>query len=185
MTYVIMAIVLVGLLTAANMLLVFGVIRRLRQHTTEIAKLGKQDASAWGDVAASPGTEVTQFAATDDAGSPVGAEVLTGRRLVGFFSPDCEPCKERLPDFLHAASQRPGGRDEVLAVIVASQSEAASLLGQLSPVARVVVEQVEGAVQRAFGVKGFPAFVLIDDGQVVASDFHLASVLDREPTLVA
>lgn len=185
MTYVIMALALVGLLAATNLLLTFGVIRRLRAHTAELANIGKQGGGAWADVAASPGATVTPFTATDDAGTPVGAEILTGRRLVGFFSPDCEPCKERLPEFLHVAAQRPGGRDEVLAVIVASQAQAGDLLGRLSPVSRVVVESEQGEVQQAFGVKGFPAFLLIDDGSVIASDFNLASVLDREPALVA
>lgn len=182
MTDVWVAITLIGLLAAANLLLTFGVIRRLRQYPVEQADSGRRDDSAWGDVAASPGTAIAEFAATDADGRPVGAEMLTGRRLVGFFSPDCQPCKERLPEFLQVASQRPGGRDEVLAVIAASPARAADLLGRLRPVARVVVEQEEGTVQQAFGVNGFPAFVAIADGNVVASDFNLASVLDRDPT---
>lgn len=182
MTDLWVAITLIGLLAAVNLLLTFGVIRRLRQQTTELASLGRRDDGAWGDVAVSPGTAIAEFAATDDAGRPVGAEILTGPRLVGFFSPDCQPCKDRLPEFLQVASQRPGGRDEVLAVVVATPARAADLLGQLRPVARVVVEREEGTVQKAFGVNGFPAFVLIADGNVVASDFNLASVLDRDPT---
>lgn len=184
MTYLIMAIVLIGLLAAANLLLTFGVIRRLREHTSEISSLRKQGSDIGGEVAAPAGTAVARFDATDDEGRSVGAEILTGRRLVGFFSPNCKPCTERLPEFVHFASRRPGGREKVLAVVVDSRAESADVVGQLKPVARVVVEAEEGAVQQAFGVKGFPAFVLIDDGHVVASDFNLASVVDHDAALV-
>lgn len=180
MTYLIMAIVLVGLLATANLLLTFGVIRRLRVHTAEISSLGRQGGDIGGDVAAPAGTAVAGFTATDGDGRPVGAEILTGRRLVGFFSPDCKPCKERLPEFVEFASQRQGGRDGVLAVVVSSPAEAAETAGLLRPVARVVVEADQGVVQQAFGVKGFPAFVLIQDGEVVASDFNLPAVIDHD-----
>jgi thiol-disulfide isomerase/thioredoxin len=182
MTY--LAIVLIGVLAVANLLLTYGVIRRLRVHTTEISSLRRQGNDIGDDVAAPAGTAVARFAATDEQGRSIGAEVLTGRWLVGFFAPNCMPCKERLPEFVRLAAQRQGGQEGVLAVVVASPAESGEVVGQLRPVARVVVEEHEGAVQKAFGVKGFPAFVRVDDGRVVASDFNLASVVDPDPVLV-
>lgn len=185
MIYLTIAMVLIGLIASANLLLTFGVIRRLREHTTEISSLRRQGSDLGNDVAAPAGTAVARFTATDDEGRSVGAEIPTGRWLVGFFSPDCTPCKERLPEFVRYASQRQGGREGVLAVVVASPAESAEVAGQLRPVARVVVESEEGAIQQAFGVKGFPAFVLIEDGHVVASGFNLTTVVDQDAVLVA
>ncbi|WP_433380522.1 hypothetical protein [Streptosporangium sp. CA-115845] len=46
--------------------------------------------------------------------------------------------------------------------------------------ATVVVESDRGPVQQAFGVSGFPAFVLVEEGVVAASGYELAPVVDRD-----
>jgi hypothetical protein len=63
----------------------------------------------------------------------------------------------------------PGGRDQVLAVIVAPRHEHAGLGHDLSGVARVVTEPVGGAVSTAFGVDAYPEFWLLHERVVLAA----------------
>lgn len=181
MDYSAVATALVGVLAAVNLLFTFGVIRRLREHTAELAKLrsggaGRDDSA----VALPAGSRIGDFLAESVDGHPVTLDSLGSRPLVGFFSPSCSPCKERLPGFVAHAASRPGGRDGILAVIAGSPDEAAALLEQLRPVATVVVEPDRGPVQQAFAVDGFPAFVLAEGGRVQVSDFELASITDAD-----
>jgi protein-disulfide isomerase len=183
MAYLAAATALVGLLATVNLLLTVGVVRRLREHTAELAGLRSGAVVGGGDIIAPPGSPVGELAASDVDGHPVTLATVGDRPLVGFFSPHCEPCRERLPEFVAHAAQRPGG---VLAVVVAgSPGEAAEAVDQLRPVATVVVEPDQGPVQKAFGVTGFPAFALVEDGVVAASHYDLKPVADRDGVAVA
>ncbi|MEU0484001.1 hypothetical protein ABZ260_33065 [Streptosporangium sp. NPDC006013] len=179
MAYLAAAAVLIGLLVVTNLILTVGVVRRLREHTAELAALRNGD-SGGSDVAMPAGSSVGGFDATSVAGLPVTLATLGDRPLVGFFSPHCQPCKERLPEFIEHATSRPGGRDAVLAVAVGAEEETAELVELLRPVATIVVEPDRGPVQQAFAVTGFPAFVLVEGGVVVASGFDLAPVTHRD-----
>jgi len=179
MAYLAAATALVGLLATVNLLLTVGVVRRLREHTTELAELRSGAAVGGGDIIAPPGSPVGELVTSDVDGHPV---TLGDRALVGFFSPHCEPCRERLPEFVAHAAQRAGG---VLAVVAGSPEEAAEAVDQLRPVATVVVEPDQGPVQKAFRVTGFPAFALVEDGVVTASHYDLTPVADRDGVAVA
>ncbi|MER5625693.1 TlpA disulfide reductase family protein [Streptosporangium sp. NPDC002544] len=179
MAYLAAVAVLVGLLVVTNLIFTVGVVRRLREHTAELAAL-RDGGSGGVDVAMPAGSSVDGFDATSVADLPVSLATLGERPLVGFFSPSCQPCKERLPSFVEYAATRPGGRDAVLAVTVGTREETAALVELLRPVATVVVEADRGPVQQAFGVTGFPAFVLVEEGVVAASGYELAPVVDRD-----
>jgi thiol-disulfide isomerase/thioredoxin len=179
MAYLAAAVTLVGIIAAVDLLLTVGVVRRLREHSAELAGLRGPGA---GDAGLPVGTPVGDFTATDLTGRPVG--VGSGRTLVGFFSPGCGPCKERMPDFVAHAAGRPGGPGAVLAVVVGEAAEAAAMVDPLLRVATVVVEPEDGPVQRAFGVGGFPTFVLVEDGVVAAADFVLPPVTSRDTAVV-
>jgi AhpC/TSA family protein len=175
--FLVAAVVLVGLLCLLDLLLTVGVIQRLRQHTELLNKL--QAGAAGGpapEVMLPAGSEVGEFAATTTDGDPVSRELLAGRTLVGFFSPGCQPCKEKLPGFVAAAPGVAGGRQQVLAVVVGGQEEDAEVTARLTPVARVVVEPPDGPVAGAFGATGFPAFALLDAHRVVASGWELEAL---------
>ncbi|QLQ38042.1 TlpA disulfide reductase family protein [Micromonospora robiginosa] len=181
MDYSAVAIALVGALAAVNLLFTFGVIRRLREHTAELARMrgggaGRDDSP----VALPAGSRVGDFIAESVDGRPIALDSMGTQPLIGFFSPSCTPCKERLPGFVAHAASRPGGREGILAVIAGSPDEAAALLEQLLPVATVVVEPDRGPVQQAFGVDGFPAFVLVDGDRVKVSDFEFTSITDAD-----
>lgn len=179
MAYLAATAVLIGLLTVTNLILTVGVVRRLREHTAELAAL-RSGGAVDSDIALPAGSSVGAFDATSVEGRPVTLTTLGNRPLVGFFSPHCGPCKERLPAFVEHAASRPGGRDAVLAVAVGTEEETAELVELLRLVATIVVEPDQGPVQQAFAVSGFPAFVLVEGGVVAASDFDLAPVTHRD-----
>ncbi|WP_214322579.1 TlpA family protein disulfide reductase [Nonomuraea sediminis] len=188
MAYLVAVNVLIGLLAALNLLFTVGVVRRLREHTTELAALrasGTARPIPADDVALPVGVPAGEFAAATLDGEPVTLGTLGDRPLVGFFSPHCQPCKEQLPTFIKYAGARPGGRDAVLAVIVGTEEEAEATAERLRPVATVVVEPDAGPIQQAFRVTGFPAFLLVEDGTVAASDYVFLPVADRDLAVLA
>ena len=168
MPFVIAAVALVGVVCVLNLVLTVGVIKRLREHT---ALLSQTDAHA--APAIRVGDEVAAFATTTVGGEPVSRDQLAGETLVGFFTPGCGPCEKRLPEFVAYARTLPGGRDRVLATVVASDpAEAAGYVADLSPVAKVMVEDSAGVVTRAFRATAYPTVLLVapdPDGRVVVT----------------
>jgi thiol-disulfide isomerase/thioredoxin len=175
MEYVIASVVLVGMLCGVNLLLTFGVIRRLREHAELLAGSPRVVDN---DPSVAVGSVVGEFSVTAADGDVVTRGSLDGGTVVGFFSPGCAPCEELLPRFVEYAASEGVGR-RVVAVVAASDAEAGEMAAQLAPVARVVVEGAfGGAVSTAFGVRGYPAVCVVGgDGTVIAS----GSTMDALP----
>ena len=177
MPYVVAALVLVGALALFNLILTFGVIRRLRAQA---------DLSAPGTVVDGPvvpaGTPVGPFSVVATDGAEVTDASLAGETVVGFFSPQCGPCEEALPAFEEYARRAPDGRRQVVAVVVPPPSEgtdgpeAGALAARLAPVARVVVQEGKGPMLTAFGVDAYPSLIIVDDGAVAASGTNAMSL---------
>jgi hypothetical protein len=158
MSYLIAAVVLLGLLSVLNLLLTIGAIRRLREQAA-----GSAPHSSGPSVDLRPGARPDPFTATTTAGEQVSETDVSG--LVGFFSAGCSPCHTLAPHFVERA--RVLGRERVFAVVAGDDAE---LLAELTPVARVVVEDYDGAVQAAFRNTWTPAVYLLDtDLRVVAA----------------
>lgn len=176
MSYLAAGVVVVGALAILNLLLTFGVIRRLREHTELIsADRGMGPPDLMVGAGESPG----DFTAVATDGTTVSRKELVGGHLVGFFSPDCEPCRQMAPRFADRAAALPLGRTQVLAVVVGGLAEVAELVALFEPVARVVVEDGPAAsdVAGAFKVKGFPAICALNgDGVVAASGFDVVDL---------
>lgn len=164
MPFLTAAVVLVGVLCLLDLALTIGVIRRLREYAAQL----EASAVSLRDPIAAPGTTVDDFAAVTTDGEPVTRELLTGRTVVGFFSPTCAPCVETVPAF--AAYAGDVGRDHVLAVVIGEPGAAGHHVERLAPAARVVVEPFDGPIARAFRVTGYPALAIIDaDHRIVVS----------------
>jgi len=178
MAIVVAALVLVGLLGIVNLIFSFGVIRRLREHTTLIDGLSHGGAGGAGQaVMNAAGTTVGDFAVSTVDGERVTNDELSDPTLVGFFSPSCAPCRERMPQSVERAHQY--ARDHVLAVVVApdDDADAPTLVAELTGVARVVRESDSGPISTAFGVHGFPALGLVGpQGELLASGFELSAL---------
>lgn len=156
MTALTSAVVLVGALGIVNLLLTFGMIRRLRQNAgTGNQPIGRPSGGLVAPVA------------------PVGTEIRgtdlrwDGETLVGFFMPGCGPCEEQMPEFItHAAKWQ-----RVVAVVMdpsgGASDEAAETLRRLRQVAEVVVEKSPGdALHKAFKATGYPVYCTVRDGVV-------------------
>jgi hypothetical protein len=158
---------LVAVLTAVsllNLLLILGVIRRLRSRP--VSRL--VDHSAVLPVGAVAG----EFTARDLRDRPVSRDGLSGRTLVGFFSPGCSPCLDRLPDFVAASAAF--GPERSLAVVIGDAGSAGEYLPSLEPVARVVPQNPDGPLISAFSVSAFPTFFVVDaTGRILAGGLTL------------
>lgn len=166
MTIVIAAVALVAALCLLDLLLTFGVIRRLREHTALLA--GVRDPGPIGlEAGQSPGA----FSAVTTAGDLV--DNTTGLRVVAFFSTSCSACPERVPPFAEYLRSHSIGRDSVLAVVSGTTGAVPPYLDQLTEVAQVCIESADGDVARAFRVLGFPLFCVLDpDGVLIASGYE-------------
>lgn len=164
MPYLIAAVVLATALGLLNLLLTLAVLRRLRAA----AARERDAASGVIGIGRAPG----DFAAADTDGRAVGRADLTGRTVVGFFSTTCGACVEELPRFVARAGET--SRERVLAVVHGDRPAAEELAGRLAGVARVVVEDPDGPVGRAFEVRAYPAWCQLDDGVVRGTDLSPA-----------
>jgi thiol-disulfide isomerase/thioredoxin len=172
------AVVVVGALCLVNLVLVLGVLRRLREHAERLDEHhGRHGGERDAPMASVDGT-VQEFTAVADDGTPLSRGWLGGVVLVGFFSLSCKPCRDFLPRFVEAATRHPGGRAQTLAVVVGASDEAAApFVAALRPVATLIREDEQGPVMTAFGVRGFPAFALVEEeGRVRASAFDIEAL---------
>lgn len=168
-TFLTAAVVVVGIVCVLNLLLLFGVIRRLREHDQAIAKFPHGGMAQAGSMRA-PGSEVDEFTAVSTDDVPVTREALTAETMVGFFSVSCAPCIENAPKFAEFAAGVPGGKDSVLAIVVADDDDDPSeMVGVLGDGARVVVEGYDGPIATAFGVTAFPAYGVVASGTITAT----------------
>ncbi|WP_157631944.1 thioredoxin domain-containing protein [Catelliglobosispora koreensis] len=162
--------VVVGLVSAVNLLLAFAIIRRLREHTDLLANVGGDGASTL----APTNKYVSEFVAQTVDGQAITSK-LPADTLVGFFTPGCQPCEENLPTWVAAASQRSGGRDSALAVVVGPEGVVDDLIRTLLPVANVVSEGPDGPVGKAFGIFGYPTTCTVGgDGAIMPAKLDSA-----------
>jgi hypothetical protein len=161
------AIVVVGLLCLTDLLLTFGVIRRLREHTEQLTGFSGQDAPVT-DLA--DGEIPAPFTALSTGGEQLSGPA--GLRLVAFFSAGCSACPERVPAFLDYLRANQIARDEVFVVITSAQPDPVSYAEQLAEVAPVGVEPLDGELAAAFKVRGFPSFFLLDGAGSVSAASH-------------
>lgn len=164
------AVVLVGGLGLLNLMVTFGVVRRLREHTATLEGLVRAGAATGagftGDVPV-PGRPVGAFDATTTDGEPLSLARLAAHTAVVFLAPECGTCRAQLPDLVGWAGSRE--RERVVVVVDGSVSDTGDLVGPLEPVARVIVDGAGTPVARAFGVTAYPAACVVSDGTVVAA----------------
>jgi hypothetical protein len=181
----IVIVVLVALLCLLDLVLTLGVIRRLKEHTTQLEQLLQ------GAVGADPlppvGATVGEFVAAATNGVTVSQDMLKSvdalpvETLVAFFSPQCEPCREKLPGFLDHAGRWRNDQRRVVTVVTGPVEQATEMADLTTPVGITVLDGNDGPVSRAFRVTATPGFCLVDGtGRVTAADYDL----DRMPALV-
>lgn len=177
-TFLTALVAVVGIIGVLNLLLMFGVIRRLKEYDQAIAKIpygAMQSAPA--DSMRAPGSEIDEFTAVSTDGVPVTKEALNAETLVGFFSVGCAPCIESAPKFAAHAAGVPGGKDSVLTIVVADgDDDPSELVGILGDGARVVVEGYDGPIATAFGVTAFPTYGVVAAGRITATALEFTTL---------
>jgi hypothetical protein len=167
------AVIAVGVLCLLDLLMTFGVIRRLREHEEMISKSGHAAMPPTSGLL--PSEHAAAFTAVTAAG-----DLLTGAsglRVAAFFSTMCSVCPERVEPFVSYLGGHQFAPDSVLAVVVAPGGDRPPYTERLATVARICFETEDGELAKAFKVQGFPAFCLLDgDGAVVASSYDPANL---------
>lgn len=186
MPIVVAALVVLTTLTLLNLLLTFGVVRKLREHTQELA-------AARPPVTLTVGAQVPDFTAPTVGGDVVSTATLQASGgLVAFLAPDCSGCQEQLPSVRSALAE---ALDTPMAVLIVltrlrpapdrADHERADLiasLGVLDTRAAVVDEPLDEPLQSAFQVAAFPAFYLVDtDGRVAGVSNNAARLAHLFP----
>jgi hypothetical protein len=162
-------VVFVGALSALNLLLAFGLIRRLREHAALIDAVYEY-------VAEKPGGAVGDFRVTTVDGEPLGRDDLVPSTVVAFLAVDCKSCHEQLPHLL--AWARGQDRERLVAVVDGRGGDPADLVTRLLPVARVVVDGQRAPVAGAFGVRSYPQFCVLGPDATVSA---VAATMSRLP----
>lgn len=159
--------VVLGALLLFNLLLTFGLIRRLRQVQSGVS--ADPDGPTLPDI----GTAVGGFRATVTTGAAVSSDDLArGSRLVGFFSLTCSPCQA-----LKAALLTDPPAERFLAFVLYDEepdlaSAATTMAEELAAIADVAVVRTESAATRAFGIRAYPSLIRVEDGVITAAGHH-------------
>jgi thiol-disulfide isomerase/thioredoxin len=170
MAYLSAAIALTGALGIFNMLVSLTLIRRLRAGSGTMRRVPGPSLA----VTLPAGQPVGDFAVTTVEGRVISRESLDQLTLVGFFLPECPPCRERLPEFLAYAARFPGA---VVSVAVGDDVETGALAKRLASAGEVVVEAARGPMGGAFQVGGYPALCLVEpSGRIVATGSAIADL---------
>jgi hypothetical protein len=161
-TFLSAAVVLLCVLCAFDLLLTFGVIRRLREHTEQLTSLRTKP----GITGLTVGGEVGAFESRTVDGAALTNGGLSGNTLVAFFSTNCSVCHERLPEFLEFFA---GAHARVIVVVAGPDEKTPTMVPALAGVAAVVREEDDqDAMSTAFSVRGYPVLFRIEDGKVAA-----------------
>lgn len=174
MTLLAVAVGLLAVLTLLNLFVLLGVVRRLRT-------MAAADHDAQPELLPTLGAPVGAFSVTSTDGVAVtDADLASGRSVVLLLSPSCLPCQG-------TATSLAGRRDlpERLFVLLRSDSddpELVAMLATLHGVGTVATYDDAAGIEDAFGSRGFPTAMSIEDGIIVAASYKYADVLpDRVP----
>ncbi|MEU3454357.1 thioredoxin-like domain-containing protein [Micromonospora sp. NPDC006766] len=169
------AVVLVAALGLLNLVLMLGVIRRLREHTELLSDRPSPQAEVMLEAGSTPG----DFVSTTVDGQLRTRADIPPMTLMAFVSPACEHCEAQLPLLIDRARAMPGGTEHVWIVVVGKAGpEVDAYAAQFTGLATVFVEPGSGPLPLAFEVKGYPAFALLDEQGVVRSTTHGLARLD-------
>lgn len=166
---------LIGLvaITLFNLILLYGVIRRLREHSEKLASVGQSGVSP-GKLIKASGESVGNFTAMSVDGTKFDNASLESQATVGFFLSDCAPCKELMPSFIERASSAKSGPQNFYAVLVGDSWESETFYSALRDSATITLASYEDSVVKAFGVEGFPAVCTVNGGVI---EENVSSVL--------
>lgn len=173
MTLLVAAVAVLGIVTALNLFLLLGVVRRLRELPTAPGGAMLEPGLP------TPGHRVGEFQEITMAGAQLTHErIRTGRSLVVFLSPNCQPCQV-VADRL--AEQPAGSLPPTLLFVHADAGDPkfVELRGKVAALGELALIGGHSSAAAAFGgVDGYPTTILVDDGVVVAASMLFNEVLE-------
>jgi len=192
-TYLVAAVIGLGVLSLVNLGLAVVMARRLREQGERLARQAPLRMTR-PMVGPPPGTEVPGFSVTTVSGAVVSAADLRGERsLIGFFTPGCAPCHDQVPAFIALAEGLSGGPGHVLAVISDGGRSTVKVPGHdadrlvedltVAGVAQVVRGPSAGEAATALAITGYPSFLLLDADGRVETGAHGIAGLGGRPAL--
>jgi hypothetical protein len=159
------ATVLLGLLCTLNLVLIVGVVKRLRGHSALLAEHRREREPGPVPEGLAVGEAVGDFTASTVDGALLTPDDVRDETLVAFFSPGCAPCVAEVPRFVdHVRTTLSGRRERAWAVVVDDGTEDTSFVSQLSAVARVFVEQQGGSLESAVQASVYPMVLSMAPG---------------------
>ncbi|MFI7633496.1 hypothetical protein [Nonomuraea sp. NPDC049400] len=164
----------VSLLSLFNLLLMLGVIRRLREQDSRIRDMSVRNDPQWRLPSPIPGIGelIDEFTA-----ETVDGAIIDHRRVFGgtviFLDASCDSCHDRIPDIINWAKN--GRRENIFAFVNGHDADKADMIAALNPVAQVVSDTFQLHVTKSFRVRKFPVYLTLDpEGIITAAgeDFH-------------
>ncbi|MFH8616892.1 TlpA family protein disulfide reductase [Streptomyces sp. NPDC017979] len=182
MVYLSLGLLLLGAVTALNLVLVLAVIRRLRRHEEE----RKIRSGTYENPKSGPptGEPLPSFTAVATDGTPVTSDGLVGREAaLTFLSTECSVCVTAAGDLPEFARRTGMDAAQIVVVIAGSDDAAAAeMTAPLAGVATVVREESAGPLSTRYAVRATPTTVMVDpDGTVTYAEAGTNPVLDRLP----
>jgi peroxiredoxin len=170
------ALPVVSVLCLVNLALLLAVVRKVRLLGERVDQMPVMGPAALLPV----GSKAPEFTAVTTKGDGRSLANLAGSRSVlGFFSPNCQPCHTQLPEFTEFVRALPGGPGHALAVVVGEGAAAAGFAAELDGAMAVAIAPRQSPLTTAFSVRGFPAFYLIGpDGRIEARGMAVQALAD-------
>ncbi|MFD5555506.1 TlpA family protein disulfide reductase [Streptomyces sp. NPDC127068] len=184
MIYLSLALLLLGTVTALNLVLILAVIRRLRRHEEE-RKQPHRSLEGFGNLPSGPpvGEPLPVLSGVALDGSTVTSDALRGREAaLTFLSTDCSACVAAAGDLPEFARRTGMDVDQMVVVIAGDEETARSMAAPLAGVARVLLEASSGPLTTGYAIKAAPTTVMVDpDGTVTYAEAGTHPVLDQLP----
>jgi hypothetical protein len=178
MAFIVSGFILVGGLCLLNLLLTFGVLRRLREHSARLANVpdfNVEDASM-----KFTGRPLPDYTARTIDGTEISPRSLTGGPcMIAVLRVGCGPCHEQLPGFVGWAADSDA---TAMAIVTGPDSETAGMVDHLADVSIVVAGREADALAETLGVNAFPTFLEVDSaGVVVRAEGSLSRMNIADP----
>ncbi|WP_163506003.1 TlpA family protein disulfide reductase [Fodinicola acaciae] len=169
------AVGLLTVLTLLNLLILLGVVRRLRTMAAEKEKESQADLPV-------AGATVGAFAVTAADGTAITeADLSSGEALVLMLSPTCQPCKETAASLQKDRGALPE-RTFILLRGEPDEPELRPMLSALAGIGTIAAFDGTAGVETALGSRSYPTAAWVKDGVIVEAAVKYADVLpDRVP----
>ena len=170
------AVVVLTLITLVNLLLVLGVIRRLRTQAGP-----RPAANPFGLADAEPlvlpaGSPLPDLRLPGVDGTPLALRDLADRRvLMAFLSEGCGSCHLELPRIRDLAARAAADGAAVVIVVLTDHGDP-ELEEPFAGLATVTRDAARGPLSREFGITSFPSYLVFDHDALVGSAFTIDRV---------